>query len=71
LSADVAEKISELQKADKSLREQQNAQSALVSRLVAGGLTKQQFVDQESAVVKKRDEAKDKIAAVCAQLRAI
>ena len=38
---------------------------------MTGKLPKQQFVDQESVLLRKRDEAKDKIATVSAQLRAV
>jgi len=55
----------------RALCEQQQGQSVLVERLVSGKLNRQQFVDQEAVIVRKRDEAKDKISAVCAQLRAI
>ena len=47
-----------------------NEKGVVVDRLVNNKLPKQQFIDQESAVQKKKDEVTDKMNAVCAHLKA-
>ncbi len=55
----------------RQLRENQANQAQLAEKLVTGKLPKQQFIDQESVVLRKKDEAKEKIAQISAQLRAV
>ncbi len=60
VNPDLAEKVSELQRVDKILRDFQAQQVALVEKLIAGKLVKQAFIDQEAVVNNK----KDKISAI-------
>jgi len=71
VAPDVTEKISELQKYDRSYREHQTNQSGLVEKLVSGKLGKQQFIDQEGAIVKKKDECLDKMNSIMGHLRSL
>jgi len=71
VAPDVAEKISELQKFDRTYREHQANQSGLVEKLVSGKLGKQQFIDQEGAIVKKKDECLEKMNSILAHLRSL
>ena len=71
LSPEVSEKIVELQKQDRMFREHQTTQAGLVEKLVTGKLAKQGFIDQEAAIVKKKDECLDKINAIIGQLRSV
>jgi len=64
VAPDVAEKISELQKFDRTYREYQTNQSGLVEKLVSAKLGKQQFIDQEGAIVKKKEECLDKMNSI-------
>uniref|UniRef100_A0A1W7RAP9 Dolichyl-diphosphooligosaccharide--protein glycosyltransferase subunit 1 n=1 Tax=Hadrurus spadix TaxID=141984 RepID=A0A1W7RAP9_9SCOR len=66
--SDAAEKISDLQRLDKNLREQFHQQMALVEKLIAGKIGKQQYVDAEAAVMKKKEEIAEKMQAVLASL---
>jgi oligosaccharyltransferase complex subunit alpha (ribophorin I) len=61
VSPDLGEKVAELQRLDKVYREQQAAQAGLVEKLVTGKLPKQQFIDQEGVIIKKKEEAIEKI----------
>jgi len=71
VAPDVAEKITELQKFDRSYREHQTNQSGLVEKLVSGKLGKQQFIDQEGAIVKKKDECLEKMNSILGHLRSL
>jgi len=71
LSPETHEKITELQKQDRAFREHQVTQSSLVDKLVTGKLGKQQFIDQDTVIAKKKDECMEKMEAVMTQLRAI
>jgi len=64
VNADLGEKVGELQRLDKVFREQQTLQAGLVEKLVSGKLAKQQFVDQESAIMKKKEETIEKINSI-------
>lgn len=55
----------------RTLRELQNAQAALAEKLVSGKLAKQQFVDQESIVTKRKDECREKILAITSYLQSL
>lgn len=64
VNPDLGEKVSELQRLDKVFREQQTIQAGLVEKLVTGKLPKQQFIDQESGIMKKKEEAIEKINSI-------
>ena len=55
----------------RTYREHQTNQSGLVEKLVSGKLGKQQFIDQEGAIVKKKDECLDKMNSILAHLRSL
>ncbi len=57
--------------ASRSLREYQANQSQLVEKLVSGKMPKHQFVDQESGIIRKKEEAKERIAAISTMLRSV
>lgn len=62
---DVAEKVSELQKIDKNLKEvYTQKQSLYVDKLVPGKIGRGQFVEAENSLNKKRDDAVDRINAI-------
>lgn len=64
-SGDVYERVQELQKYDKTLRELYNQQQTLyVDKLVPGKIGRQQFVEAEAAIVKKREECVEKINSI-------
>ncbi|XP_015124677.1 dolichyl-diphosphooligosaccharide--protein glycosyltransferase subunit 1 [Diachasma alloeum] len=68
-SADVYERIQELQKYDKQLKEFYNQQQALyVDKLVPGKISRQQFVDAEGIITRKKEECVEKINAVVKSL---
>jgi len=69
LSDSVSALIVDLQKQDSLFREHQRSQAGLVEKLVTGKLGKQQFIDGDQAVAKKKDECMEKIDSVMAQLR--
>ena len=50
-------------------RDHQSTQAILIEKLVSGKLPKQQFVDQESALVKKQVECLDKMNHITSLLR--
>ena len=80
LSTELGEKIGEIQKQDKTVRDLQTSQvkgnnpeltpveknktvcqGALVERLVGGKIAKQAFIDQEGNMIRKKQEALEKI----------
>ncbi|XP_063236205.1 dolichyl-diphosphooligosaccharide--protein glycosyltransferase subunit 1 [Bacillus rossius redtenbacheri] len=66
---DVAEKVSELQKLDKQLKELcTQQQTVYVEKLVPGKINRQQFLDLEATQGKKREECVDKINALLKSL---
>jgi len=71
LSPETAEKVAELQKQDRAFREHQVTQSGLVDKLVTGKLGKQQFIDQDGMICKKKDECVEKMESIMQQLRAV
>merc|ERR1712241_402913 len=71
LSPETADKVTELQRLDGTLREAQNAQAGLAEKLVSGKLGKQQFVDQEAIVTKKKNECREKIVAITSYLQSM
>jgi len=58
---DLGDKVGELQKQDKVFRDLQTQQASLVEKLVSGKMAKQAYIDQEGAIVKKKEDAIDKI----------
>ncbi|MPC07727.1 dolichyl-diphosphooligosaccharide--protein glycosyltransferase subunit 1-like [Portunus trituberculatus] len=60
-NAEYAEKVAELQKIDKMLRESVVQQLTNVEKLVAGKMSKQQYMDAETPLHKKKEEALEKI----------
>ncbi|PNF17111.1 Dolichyl-diphosphooligosaccharide--protein glycosyltransferase subunit 1 [Cryptotermes secundus] len=61
-SADLAEKVSELQKADKHLKDLYTQhQSLYVDKLVPGKIARQAFVDTENQLNKKKEDCVEKI----------
>lgn len=71
ISPDIAEKVIELQRADGTLREYQNNQAILAEKLVGGKINKQQFVDQEAIIMKRKEECKEKIIALNSHLQSV
>jgi hypothetical protein len=53
------------------LREHQGNQAALAEKLVIGKLGKQQFIEQEAVITKKKDECKERILAIVSHLQSI
>ena len=59
---DIYDKVQELQKYDRSLKELYNQQQSLyVDKLVPGKIGRQQFVEAESVIAKKKEECVEKI----------
>jgi len=69
ISGDAADRVSELQKLDRAYRDHQSTQAILIEKLVSGKLPKQQFVDQEAALVKKKVECLEKMNHITSLLR--
>lgn len=66
---DVYERVQELQKVDKALKELYNQQQSLyVDKLVPGKIGRQMFVDAEMAIAKKKEECVDKINGIIKSL---
>lgn len=69
-SNDVYEKVMELQKYDKMLKEYYNQQQTLyIDKLVPGKISRQQFVDAEGAITKKKEECVEKINSIVKSLQ--
>lgn len=66
--ADAAESVSELQRLDKQLKEQFQQQMALLDKLMGGKMNKQQFVEAEAAIQRKKEELADKMHSLTASL---
>ncbi|XP_069693452.1 dolichyl-diphosphooligosaccharide--protein glycosyltransferase subunit 1 [Periplaneta americana] len=67
---DLAEKVSELQKADKHLKELYTQhQSLYVDKLVPGKIARQAFVDTENQLNKKKEECVEKINSLVKSLQ--
>merc|ERR1712156_1230430 len=71
LSSETADKVTELQRLDGTLREAQNAQANLAEKLVSGKLGKQQFVDQEAIVTRRKNECREKIMSITSFLQSM
>merc|ERR1712083_588018 len=61
VNMDLGDKVGELQKQDKMFRDLQAQQASLVEKLVSGKMAKQAYIDQEGSIVKKKEDAIDKI----------
>ncbi|XP_015514091.1 dolichyl-diphosphooligosaccharide--protein glycosyltransferase subunit 1 [Neodiprion pinetum] len=69
-SGDVYERIQELQKLDKALKELYNQQQALYfDKLIPGRIGRQPFVDAESVIIKKKEETVEKINSIVKSLQ--
>jgi len=68
ISPETADKVQEMHKLDGILREYQNSQAILAEKLVGGKLGKQQFVEQEAIIIKRKDECKERIIAINSHL---
>ncbi|XP_014213080.1 dolichyl-diphosphooligosaccharide--protein glycosyltransferase subunit 1 isoform X2 [Copidosoma floridanum] len=69
-SGDVYERIQDLQKHDKLLKELYNQQQSMyIDKLVPGKIGRQQFVDAESSITKKKEECVEKINNVIRSLQ--
>ncbi|KAL6429445.1 hypothetical protein ACFW04_008245 [Cataglyphis niger] len=69
-SGDVYDRVQELQKCDRSLKELYNQQQTLyVDKLVPGKIGRQQFVEAEAAIAKKKEECVEKINAIIKSLQ--
>lgn len=66
--AEAAESVSELQRLDKNLKEQFQQQMALLDKLMSGKMSKQQFVEAEAAILRKKEELADKMHTLTASL---
>lgn len=62
--SEIADKVAELQRYDKSLKDQFQQQMVLVEKLVAGKISKQQYVDTEAGISKKKSELVEKITGI-------
>ena len=69
-SGDVYDRVQELQKYDRTLKELYNQQQALyVDKLVPGKIGRQQFVEAEAAIAKKKEECVEKINLIVKSLQ--
>lgn len=69
-SGDMHERVQELQKYDKVLKELYNQQQSLyVDKLVPGKIGRQQFVEAEATITKKKEECVEKINAIIKSLQ--
>jgi len=70
IQGEVAEKVTEVQKYDRTLRDHQANQVILVEKQVSGKMARPQFIESEGQLLAKKAECRDKINALCTQLRA-
>ncbi|XP_006607827.1 dolichyl-diphosphooligosaccharide--protein glycosyltransferase subunit 1 [Apis dorsata] len=69
-SIDVYDRVQELQKYDRNLKELYNQQQALyVDKLVPGKIGRQQFVEAEAAITKKKEDCVEKINSIIKSLQ--
>ncbi|XP_071037352.1 dolichyl-diphosphooligosaccharide--protein glycosyltransferase subunit 1 [Parasteatoda tepidariorum] len=66
--SDVTDKIGELQRCDKAFKDQLQQQSVLVEKLVANKVSKQQYLDSDAAIIKKKEETIEKMNAILCTL---
>jgi len=67
-SADMADRVTELQKADKDVRDVVAQQCTNMEKLLSRKLAKQAYADQDTMLEKKRDEAMARVKALVALL---
>ncbi|XP_037803395.1 uncharacterized protein LOC119597827 [Penaeus monodon] len=67
-NAEYADKVVELQKADKALRDSITQQLTNVEKLVLGKMTKQQYMDAETPLHKKKEEQLEKMKSILSGL---
>ncbi|XP_044008598.1 dolichyl-diphosphooligosaccharide--protein glycosyltransferase subunit 1-like [Aphidius gifuensis] len=69
-SNDIYDKLMELQKYDKLLKEYYNQQQVLyIDKLVPGKINRTQFVDAENSITKKKEECVEKINSIVKSLQ--
>lgn len=69
-SGDIYDRVQELQKYDRTLKELYNQQQALyVDKLVPGKIGRQQFVEAEAVLTKKKEECVEKINSIVKSLQ--
>ena len=61
-SSELLERINELQRLDRTLKEQISQQMVLVEKLVNAKVTKQSYLEVEGQINKKKEEAVHRIA---------
>ncbi|GFQ66461.1 dolichyl-diphosphooligosaccharide--protein glycosyltransferase subunit 1 [Trichonephila clavata] len=62
------DKVAELQRHDKAFKEQLQQQTVLVEKLVANKISKQQYIDGDAAIAKKKEDIIEKINLVLCSL---
>lgn len=67
-STEAAEPVNELQRLDKQLREQFQQHVAQLEKLMGGKMSKQQYLDIEATIQKKKEELADKMHTLTASL---
>lgn len=67
-SAEAAEPVNELQRLDKQLREHFQQHVAQLEKLMSGKMSKQQYLDIEATIQKKKEELADKMHTITASL---
>lgn len=66
--SEIAEKVAELQRYDKNLKEQLQQQQVLVEKLIANKVNKQQYLDSEAVIVRKKEGLAEKMQSVLSGL---
>lgn len=61
MNPEAAERVLEVQKLDRTIREIQQNQASLLDKLIGGKINKQQYLDQDSQLLKRREETREKI----------
>jgi len=61
VSSELGDKVAELQRQDRLVRDLQIQQGLLVEKLVSGKIAKQPFIDQEGSITRKKQDALEKI----------
>ncbi|RWS06916.1 Dolichyl-diphosphooligosaccharide--protein glycosyltransferase subunit 1-like protein [Dinothrombium tinctorium] len=67
-TSDVLDKVNELQRLDRTLKEQLQQQSTVVEKLVSGKINKQLYVETDNNITKKKEEIAEKMTAICNSL---
>ncbi|RWS28179.1 Dolichyl-diphosphooligosaccharide--protein glycosyltransferase subunit 1-like protein [Leptotrombidium deliense] len=67
-SADVLEKVNDLIRLDRTLKEQLQQQQVLVEKLVAGKINKQLYIDTDNNITKKKEDIAEKMNAITRSL---